>query len=109
MADESDKSVQAQQATGTPLDKAPEPDLGTGIIAKERYTDAGFMREEWEHIWTKVWLVGCLERDLDEPGAYCATEIGPESVHLTKLYTPSTPLSPSSYPTPRLAYVNPNA
>ena len=84
MADESDKSVQEQQATGTPLDKAPDPDLGTGIIAKERYTDAGFMREEWEHIWTKVWLVGCLERDLDEPGAYCATEIGPESVLLVR-------------------------
>ena len=64
---------------GTPLEKAPDPELGNEVIAKERYTDADFMRLEWEHIWTKIWLVGCLERDLAEPGDYCATEVGPES------------------------------
>ena len=69
---------------GTPLEKAPDPALGDGVIAKERYTDAAFMQAEWDNIWTQVWLVGCLERDLDEPGAYCATEIGPESVLLVR-------------------------
>ena len=77
-------SDKADSPKGTPLDKAPDPDLGSDVIAKERYTDADFMQKEWERIWTQVWLVGCLERDLDEPGAYCATEIGSESVLLVR-------------------------
>ncbi|MEM9493034.1 MAG: aromatic ring-hydroxylating dioxygenase subunit alpha, partial [Myxococcota bacterium] len=62
-----------EKHSGTPLEKAPDPELGNDMIAKERYTDAGFMRLEWEKVWTKVWLVGCLERDLEEPGDYCCT------------------------------------
>ncbi len=76
--------TKAEQPTGTPLDKAPDPGLGTDIIAKERYTDGDFMRLEWERMWSKVWMVGCLERDLAEPGDYCATEIGPESLLLVR-------------------------
>ena len=74
----------AAEIRGTPLDKAVDPDLGTDMIAKERYTDAGFMRLEWERMWTEVWLVGCLERDLAEPGDYCVTEIGPESILIVR-------------------------
>ena len=48
------------ESQGTPLDKAPDPELGNDIIAKEGYTDPGFMQREWETIWTQVWLVGCL-------------------------------------------------
>ena len=72
------------KAIGTPLDKAPDPELGSDIIAKERYTDLEFMRLEWERMWTRVWLIGCLERDLAEPGDYCCTEIGSESILLVK-------------------------
>ena len=72
---------------GTPLEKAPDPEFGHDIIRKERYTDAEFMRLEWDHIWTKVWLIGALERDLCEPGDYCCTEIGPESILLVKPYS----------------------
>ena len=31
---------------GTPLDKAPDPELGHGLIARQRYTDSNFMQRE---------------------------------------------------------------
>lgn len=68
----------------TPLEKAPDPELGTGIIAKERYTSAEFARLEWERMWTRCWLLGAIERDLPEPGDYVVTEIGAESVMLVR-------------------------
>ena len=42
----------------TPLEKAPEPSLGSGVIPKERYVSSGFMEREWERLWTQVWLAG---------------------------------------------------
>jgi len=68
----------------TPADKAPDPELGTAPIAKERYVSPEFMRLEWEKIWTKAWLLGGLESDLAEPGDYISTEIGRESVLLVR-------------------------
>lgn len=70
--------------TVTPAGPAPKPDLGHALIAKERYTSAAFMKQEWEHVWTKVWLLGCREDDLPEPGNWCVTEIGPESILLVR-------------------------
>ena len=43
---------------GTPHDKAPDPELGHGVIDQRRYTSPEFMRLEWERLWTKVWLLG---------------------------------------------------
>lgn len=64
----------------TPMERAPEPDLGFEIIPAERYTSAEFMRLEWERMWTKVWLMAGRESDLTEPGDYLTAEIGPESI-----------------------------
>ena len=58
---------------GTPVAKAPEPDMGYGIIPKERYVSPEFMKLEWERMWTKVWLVGCREEEISEPGDYVTT------------------------------------
>ena len=41
----------------TPTEKAPEPDLGTASIPKERYTSPEFMRLELERLWPRVWLL----------------------------------------------------
>ena len=68
----------------TPTDKAPDPQLGAEIIAKERYTTPEFMRLEWAHMWAKVWLLGGREDDMPEPGDYIVTEIGVESVLLVR-------------------------
>ena len=64
----------------TPLEKSPEPDLGTGTIPKERYTDAAFARLEWERMWTRVWLLAGREADVARPGEWLTFEIGPESI-----------------------------
>lgn len=69
---------------GTPLGKAPDQDLGHELIPKERYTSAEFMQQEWDHMWSKVWLLGCREDQIPEPGDYIATDIGKESVLLVR-------------------------
>lgn len=72
--------VKPDESPETPVEKAPDPDLGTGVIPKERYTSADFMRLEWERMWTKVWLMAGREDDMPEPGDYIVTEIGTESI-----------------------------
>ena len=72
------------QTSKTPAQKAPDPDLGYDFIPKERYTSKEFMALEWERLWTKVWLMGAWEGDLQEPGDYVVTEIGNESIVITK-------------------------
>lgn len=68
----------------TPAEKAPDPDLGYDFIPKERYTCQEFKALEWERLWTKVWLMGAWEGDLKRPGDYVVTEIGNESIVITK-------------------------
>lgn len=69
-----------QGKRGTPVASAPKPKLGTSIIPAERYTSPDFARLEWERMWTKVWLLGCREDDIPDPGDHIVTEIGKESV-----------------------------
>jgi phenylpropionate dioxygenase-like ring-hydroxylating dioxygenase large terminal subunit len=68
----------------TPVEKVPDPDLGYDMIPKERYTSREFMQREWEHMWTKVWLMGAWIGDLRSPGDYVVTEIGGESIVITR-------------------------
>ena len=42
------------------------------------------MQQEWDRLWTKVWLMGAPLQDLKEPGDYVVTEIGKESIVLTR-------------------------
>jgi len=64
----------------TPVERAPDPDLGTAPIPKERYTSRAFMEREWEGLWTRAWLMAGRASDAPEPGDYFTFEIGPESV-----------------------------
>lgn len=63
----------------TPTEKAPEPDLGSKLINKERYTSPEFMKLEWDRMWTKVWNCAGRLQDIPEPGDYFTTELGSES------------------------------
>ena len=69
---------------GTPVDKAADPELGHDIIPAERYFSPEFMAQEWQHIWTKVWLLGGRSDDIPEAGDYICTELGKESVLLVR-------------------------
>lgn len=64
----------------TPMEKAPNPDLGYELIPKERYTSPEFACREWERMWTKVWLLAGRESDLRAAGDYFTFEIGLESI-----------------------------
>jgi phenylpropionate dioxygenase-like ring-hydroxylating dioxygenase large terminal subunit len=74
----------ALAGNGTPVEKAPDPELGYDLIPAERYTSRAFMKLEWEHIWTKVWLLAGRSDDIPEPGDYICTEIGKESVLIVR-------------------------
>lgn len=76
--------VDPAAAKGTPVEHTPLPDLGYDMIPKERYTDRDYMELEWQHMWTKVWLLGGLESDIPEAGDYICTEIGRESILLVR-------------------------
>ena len=68
----------------TPVDKAPDPQLGTGLIDHERYINPEFAKREWDQIWTKTWLMGADIDDLANPGDFVVTQIGRQSIVLTR-------------------------
>ena len=64
----------------TPMEKAPDPELGTAPIPVERYTSVDFMQPEWDGMWLRVWLMAGRESDIPEPGDYFTFDVGRESV-----------------------------
>jgi phenylpropionate dioxygenase-like ring-hydroxylating dioxygenase large terminal subunit len=72
------------ESPGTPTDKAPDPELRTGVIDQRRYTSPAFMQLEWDRMWSRVWLLGARLLDMPEPGDYVVTEIGRESILIVR-------------------------
>ena len=70
--------------TFTPMDKAPDPDLGTDRIPIDRYTDPAFMKLEDDHIWSKTWLLAGAVCDVAETGDYFVFENLRESILVTR-------------------------
>ena len=64
----------------TPMDKAPDPELGAERIPVDRYTDPAFLKLEDERIWSKTWLLAGAACDVDEPGDYFVFENLRESI-----------------------------
>ncbi len=60
-------------------ERAPKIDNGTARSTPQRYYDPGFMRAEWDHLWTRTWLLAAVESDLREPGDFVKFDIGDES------------------------------
>jgi len=78
------RRVQPHESPGTPVEKAPDPQIPEEVIDQRRYFSHEFMRLEWERMWTRVWLLGARELDIPEPGDYVVTEIGPESILIVR-------------------------
>ena len=78
------RTTKPQGPKGTPVKAAPKPNFPSDLIPKERYTSRDYMKREWEHMWKKVWLLGCREDDIPEPGDHMVTEIGGESILLAR-------------------------
>ena len=56
-----------------------KPGLAQTPITGERYTTDQFMQLEWEHIWTKVWLLVGRAPEIPHEGDFLVENIGPES------------------------------
>jgi phenylpropionate dioxygenase-like ring-hydroxylating dioxygenase large terminal subunit len=49
-------------------------------ITGQRYYSRAWMEAEWKHVFTKVWHVGGLVSELEEPGDWVSHNLGQESV-----------------------------
>jgi phenylpropionate dioxygenase-like ring-hydroxylating dioxygenase large terminal subunit len=54
-------------------------DNGLDIYHPGRYYDADYMRQEWERLWTRSWLIAAVETDIPEPGDYSVFRLLRES------------------------------
>jgi phenylpropionate dioxygenase-like ring-hydroxylating dioxygenase large terminal subunit len=63
----------------SPPEKAAVPADTGHPIDGYRYYSPEFFAQEWEEMWTKVWLVLGRESEIPEPGDYQMEEVGPES------------------------------
>ncbi len=68
----------------TPIDKAPEPELGQQRIPKERYISPEFMEIEWQRMWMRVWLLAGRVDDIEQPGQFFTFNAGRESVLIVR-------------------------
>lgn len=68
--------TQKEMLTGTFLRGDP--------ITGDRYYSQEFMKQEWEHMWTRVWHIGGLVSQLPEPGCAITHSIGHESILMVR-------------------------
>lgn len=57
-----------------------DPPVRGDPITGERYYSQAWMRAEWERVWTRVWHIGGMAADLEEPGDYVVHRLMKESV-----------------------------
>ncbi|MEK9893152.1 MAG: Rieske 2Fe-2S domain-containing protein, partial [Pseudomonadales bacterium] len=64
----------------------PWPDQTTrgSRIPGYRYTSREFFEQEWEGMWTKVWLLLGREAELPNPGDWQMEEVGPEEILMVR-------------------------
>ena len=62
----------------------PEQKLRGNRMAGERYTSREFFALEWEHMWTRVWLLLGRESEIPNPGDYQREDVGPESILMVR-------------------------
>ena len=60
------------------------PVIGEHPIQGYRYTSREFFEREFEHMWTKVWLLLGREEELPNPGDWQREEVGPESILMVR-------------------------
>ena len=62
----------------------PEQNLRGHSIPGSRYTSKEFAEQEWEGMWTKVWLLLGRESEIPNPGDWQREEVGPESILMVR-------------------------
>lgn len=76
--------AEAQQWKHEPAPHWDKPELGDHSIEGHRYTNREFSEREFEHMWTKVWLLLGREDEIPKPGDWQREEVGPESIIMVR-------------------------
>ena len=66
------------------IEKWPEQQLRGHKIPGSRYTSKEFAEQEWEGMWTKVWILLGRESELPNHGDWQREEVGPESILMVR-------------------------
>ena len=78
--------TQHEPIDGIPSDLPdwPVEDVPAHKLDGYRYTSREFMEQEWEHMWTKVWLLLGREDEIPNPGDWQAEDVGRESILMVR-------------------------
>ncbi len=74
----------AESLINTEIESWPEQELRGHRIPGSRYTSREFAEQEWEGMWTKVWLLLGRESEIPNPGDWQCEEVGPESILMVR-------------------------
>ena len=66
------------------LDKWPEQKTRGHTIPGYRFTSREFFHQEWENMWTRVWLLLGRESQIPKPGDWQLEEVGRESILMVR-------------------------
>lgn len=66
------------------LESWPEQQTHGHRIPGERFTSREFFHQEWENMWTKVWLLLGRESELPNPGDWQMEDVGRESILMVR-------------------------
>ncbi len=75
---------ETRQELPSDLPDWPQQSLRGHALDGYRYTSAEFAEQEWEHIWTKVWLLLGREDEMPKPGDWQQEEVGRESILMVR-------------------------
>jgi phenylpropionate dioxygenase-like ring-hydroxylating dioxygenase large terminal subunit len=68
----------------TPAPAWEAPAIGDHSIPGYRYTSREFFEREFEHMWTKTWLLLGRAAEMPNPGDWQMEEVGPESILMVR-------------------------
>lgn len=68
-----------QEEPSPPWQGPAAEDLATVDLTGDRYRSRSYFEQEWEHLWTRVWLLLGRANQIPDPGDYQVEEVGAES------------------------------
>lgn len=74
----------SEQVARREIESWPEQQTRGHPIPGSRYTSREFFQDEWEHMWTKVWLLLGRESEMPNPGDWQQEEVGAESILMVR-------------------------
>jgi phenylpropionate dioxygenase-like ring-hydroxylating dioxygenase large terminal subunit len=69
---------------GSPEALAPYQDYGDRLYSTDRYVSRDWASREWENMWTRIWTLAGVAKDIPEVGDWFRYDLGPESFIVTR-------------------------